>query len=64
MLKFKDCMDVVIRKDNLKHVQGTAEELMILMRDYHGLQNPAPASERQEGQEAPAQEEEAQVDEQ
>jgi hypothetical protein len=61
MLKFKDCMDVVIRKDNLKHVQGTAEELMILMRNYQGLQNPAPAPEVQEAPEAPIQEEEAQV---
>jgi hypothetical protein len=64
MLKFKDCMDVVIRKDNLKHVQGTAEELMILMRNYQGLQNPALAPEEQEAPEAPIQEEEAEVEEQ
>jgi hypothetical protein len=57
-------MDVVIRKDNLKHVQGTAEDLMLLMRNYQGLQNPAPAPEVQEAPEAPAQEEEAQVEEQ
>jgi hypothetical protein len=35
-------MDVVIEKRNIKNVLGTAQELMLLMKDYSRLREPEP----------------------
>jgi hypothetical protein len=53
-VKFQDCMDVVIEKRNIKNVLGTANDLMLLMKDYSRLREPEPIEAEEE---EPAQEE-------